>query len=158
MWASFSLSVSEWGYRVMQSFVFAIEEINKSAELLSNLTLGFSIRNSGDSVHGALYEMMGFLTGQDEPIPNYTCQYGSAQAALVGDTRSSLSVSMARLLGLYKFPQVSCLKPYSLVNVVNVMIVTLMVMVIVLWSSTEDSGSLNILNVQHGSLLHVQMV
>ncbi|XP_063127918.1 vomeronasal 2 receptor 36 isoform X2 [Rattus norvegicus] len=100
-------SVSEWGYRVMQSFVFAIEEINKSAELLSNLTLGFSIRNSGDSVHGALYEMMGFLTGQDEPIPNYTCQYGSAQAALVGDTRSSLSVSMARLLGLYKFPQIS---------------------------------------------------
>ncbi|XP_028637423.1 vomeronasal type-2 receptor 26-like [Grammomys surdaster] len=50
---------------------------------------------------------MGFLTGQEEPIPNYTCQHGSPQVALVGDTRSSLSVSMARLLGLYKFPQVS---------------------------------------------------
>eukprot|EP00072_Mus_musculus_P002714 NP_001074918.2 vomeronasal 2, receptor 54 [Mus musculus] len=96
-----------WGYRVTQSFVFAIEEINRSAHLLPNLTLGFSIRNSGDSVHGALYETMGFLTGQKEPIPNYTCQHGSPQAALVGDTRSSLSVSMARLLGLYKFPQVS---------------------------------------------------
>ncbi|EDL38108.1 mCG13658 [Mus musculus] len=99
--------VSMWSYRVAQSFVFAIEEINKSAHLLPNLTLGFSIRNSGDSVHGALYETMGFLTGQEEPIPNYTCQHGSPQAALVGDTRSSLSVSMARLLGLYKFPQVS---------------------------------------------------
>ncbi|GAB1291556.1 Vomeronasal 2, receptor 54 [Apodemus speciosus] len=99
--------VSKWGYRVAQSFVFAIEEINRSAHLLPNLTLGFSIRNSGDSVHGALYETMGFLTGQEEPIPNYTCQHGSPQAALVGDTRSSLSVSMARLLGLYKFPQVS---------------------------------------------------
>ncbi|XP_031246782.1 extracellular calcium-sensing receptor [Mastomys coucha] len=96
-----------WGYRVAQSLVFAIEEINRSAHLLPNLTLGFSIRNSGDSVHGALYETMGFLTGQGEPIPNYTCQHGSPQAALVGDTRSSLSVSMARLLGLYKFPQVS---------------------------------------------------
>nr|BAO56995.1 vomeronasal type-2 receptor 55 [Mus musculus] len=96
-----------WGYRVAQSFVFAIEEINRSAHLLPNLTLGFSIRNSGDSVHGALYETMGFLTGQEEPIPNYTCQHGSPQAALVGDTRSSLSVSMARLLGLYKFSQVS---------------------------------------------------
>eukprot|EP00072_Mus_musculus_P003332 NP_001098114.1 vomeronasal 2, receptor 53 [Mus musculus] len=96
-----------WSYRVAQSFVFAIEEINRSAHLLPNLTLGFSIRNSGDSVHGALYETMGFLTGQEEPIPNYTCQHGSPQAALVGDTRSSLSVSMARLLGLYKFPQVS---------------------------------------------------
>ncbi|NP_001361579.2 vomeronasal 2, receptor 55 isoform 2 precursor [Mus musculus] len=100
-------SVSMWGYRVAQSFVFAIEEINRSAHLLPNLTLGFSIRNSGDSVHGALYETMGFLTGQEEPIPNYTCQHGSPQAALVGDTRSSLSVSMARLLGLYKFSQVS---------------------------------------------------
>nr|XP_034348432.1 vomeronasal type-2 receptor 26-like [Arvicanthis niloticus] len=96
-----------WSYRVAQSFVFAIEEINRSAHLLPNLTLGFSIRNSGDSVHGALYETMGFLTGREEPIPNYTCQHGSPQAALVGDTRSSLSVSMARLLGLYKFPQVS---------------------------------------------------
>ncbi|KAL6093146.1 hypothetical protein STEG23_010506, partial [Scotinomys teguina] len=101
------LSDSNWGYRVAQSFVFAIEEINRSAHLLPNLTLGFSIRNSGDSVNGALHETMSFLTRQEEPIPNYTCQHGSPQAALVGDTRSSLSVSMARLLGLYKFPQVS---------------------------------------------------
>jgi len=50
------------------------------------------------------------------------------------------------------------LKALFLRNVVNVMIVTLMVMVIVLWSSTEESGSLNILNVQHGSLLHVYIV
>ena len=107
MWASLPLSVFKWGYRVAQSFVFAIEEINRSAHLLPNLTLGFSIRNSGDSVHGAVHEMMSFLTRQEEPIPNYTCQHGSPQAALVGDTRSSLSVSMARLLGLYKFPQVS---------------------------------------------------
>ncbi|XP_036023520.1 vomeronasal type-2 receptor 26-like [Onychomys torridus] len=99
--------VSNWGYRVAQSFVFAIEEINRSAHLLPNVTLGFSIRNSGDTVHGALHETMSFLTRQEEPIPNYTCQHGSPQAALVGDTRSSLSVSMARLLGLYKFPQVS---------------------------------------------------
>ncbi|XP_049986873.1 vomeronasal type-2 receptor 26-like [Alexandromys fortis] len=99
--------ISKWGYRVAQSFVFAIEEINRSAHLLPNLTLGFSIRNSGDSVHGAVHETMSFLSRQEEPIPNYTCQHGSPQAALVGDTRSSLSVSMARLLGLYKFPQVS---------------------------------------------------
>ena len=137
MWASLSLSVSMWGYRVTQSFVFAVEEINRSAHLLPNWTLGFSIRNSGDSVHGALYETMGFLTGQEEPIPNYTCQHGSPQAALVGDTRSSLSVSMARLLGLYKFPQVSRSKPNSLVNVVKVMLVTSMVMVTVVSSPTE---------------------
>uniref|UniRef100_A0A8C2UIT6 G-protein coupled receptors family 3 profile domain-containing protein n=1 Tax=Chinchilla lanigera TaxID=34839 RepID=A0A8C2UIT6_CHILA len=90
-----------------QSFVFAVEEINRSTHLLPNLTLGFSIRNSGDSVHGALHETMAFLTGQEDPVPNYACHLGPPQAALVGDTRSALSVAMARLLGLYKFPQVS---------------------------------------------------
>nr|XP_044990165.1 vomeronasal type-2 receptor 26-like [Jaculus jaculus] len=99
--------VSPWGYRVAQSFVFAVEEINRSPQLLPNLTLGFSIRNSGDSVRGALRETMGFLTGQEEPVPNYTCHPGPPRAAMIGDTRSALSVSMARLLGLYKFPQVS---------------------------------------------------
>ncbi|XP_040597119.1 extracellular calcium-sensing receptor-like, partial [Mesocricetus auratus] len=99
--------VYNWGYRVAQSFVFAIQEINRSADLLPNLTLGFSIRNSGDSVHGAVHETLSFLTRQEEPIPNFTCQHGSPQAAIIGDTRSALSVSMARLLGLYRFPQVS---------------------------------------------------
>uniref|UniRef100_H0WDU4 G-protein coupled receptors family 3 profile domain-containing protein n=1 Tax=Cavia porcellus TaxID=10141 RepID=H0WDU4_CAVPO len=102
-----SSSVSSWGYRVAQSFVFAVEEINNSTHLLPNLTLGFSIRNSGDSVHGAMHETMAFLTGQEDPVPNYSCHRGPPQAAMVGDTRSALSVAMARLLGLYKFPQVS---------------------------------------------------
>ncbi|XP_045387755.1 extracellular calcium-sensing receptor-like [Lemur catta] len=105
--AYLSLSVSTWGYQVAQGFVFAIEEINRDPHLLPNLTLGFSIRNSGDSVHGALHETMGFLTGREEPIPNYTCGLSPPRAALVGDTRSVVSIPMARLLGLYKFPQVS---------------------------------------------------
>ncbi|XP_040590163.1 vomeronasal type-2 receptor 26-like [Mesocricetus auratus] len=96
--------VSQWGYPVAQSFVFAIEEINRRSDLLPNLTLGFSIRNSGDSVHGVIHETLSFLTRQEEPIPNYTCQHGSPQVALIGATRS---VSMASLLGLYRFPQVS---------------------------------------------------
>jgi hypothetical protein len=65
-----------WGYLVAQGFVFVIEEINRDVCLLPNLTLGFYIWNSGDSVHGALHETMGFLTGQKEPIPNYRCGSG----------------------------------------------------------------------------------
>ncbi|XP_035316393.1 extracellular calcium-sensing receptor isoform X1 [Cricetulus griseus] len=83
--------VSQWGYRVAQSFVFAIEEINRSAHLLPNLTLGFSIRNSGDSVHGAVYETLSFLTRQEEPVPNYTCQHGSPHPAPVVQDKFSNS-------------------------------------------------------------------
>ncbi|XP_047383235.1 vomeronasal type-2 receptor 26-like [Sciurus carolinensis] len=102
-----SSDLSLWSYLVAQSFVFAVEEINRSVHLLPNLTLGFSIRNSGCSVHGAVFEMMSFLTGQEEPIPNYACGPRLPRVAVVGDTRSALSMAMARLLGLYKFPQIS---------------------------------------------------
>ncbi|XP_006166853.1 extracellular calcium-sensing receptor-like [Tupaia chinensis] len=102
-----SSTLSPWNYCVAQSFVFAIEEINRDPDLLPNLTLGFSIWNSGDSAHGALRETMSFLTGQEEPVPNYMCQPSPPRPALIGDTRSVVSVPMARLLGLYKFPQVS---------------------------------------------------
>lgn len=112
-WPSLSLSVSRWGYRVAQGFVFAIEEINRDTRLLPNLTLGFSIRNSGDSVHGGMYEMLGFLSGQEVPIPNYVCGSSPPRVALIGETLSVLSVSMARLLGLYKFPQVSHPEAFS---------------------------------------------
>ncbi|KAF5929466.1 hypothetical protein HPG69_007216 [Diceros bicornis minor] len=102
-----SVIVSLWGYWVAQSFVFAVEEINRDGRLLPSLILGFSIWNSGDLVVGALHETMALLTGWEEPVPNYECQLSPPRAALVGDTRSAVSIPMARLLGLYKFPQVS---------------------------------------------------
>ncbi|XP_036599604.1 vomeronasal type-2 receptor 26-like [Trichosurus vulpecula] len=88
-----------------QGFVFATEEINRDTHLLPNLTLGFSIWDSGDSVAGALRGTMDFLTGQGEPVPNYNCRAHPPLAALIGELRSALSVPIARWLGLYKFPQ-----------------------------------------------------
>ncbi|KAM6154516.1 LOW QUALITY PROTEIN: vomeronasal type-2 receptor 26-like [Erethizon dorsatum] len=102
-----SSDVSSWGYRVAQSFVLAVEEINRGTHLPPTLTLGFSTRNSGDSVHGALHETMAFLTGQEDPVSNYVCHLSPPRAALAGDTCSALSVDMARLLEPYRFPQVS---------------------------------------------------
>uniref|UniRef100_A0A8C5XJC6 G-protein coupled receptors family 3 profile domain-containing protein n=1 Tax=Microcebus murinus TaxID=30608 RepID=A0A8C5XJC6_MICMU len=96
-----------WGFQVAQGFALAVEEINRDSHLLPNLTLGFSIQNSGDSVHEALHKTMGFLSGCEEPIPNYTWGPNPPRAALVGDMRSMVSIPIARLLGLYKFPQVS---------------------------------------------------
>ncbi|KAM5236323.1 vomeronasal type-2 receptor 26-like [Ctenodactylus gundi] len=102
-----SSGVSPWGFRVAQGFVLAVEEINADGRLLPNLTLGFSVRNSGDLVRGALREALGFLSRTEEPVPNFACGQGAPLAALVGDTRSALSLALARLLGLYRFPQVS---------------------------------------------------
>ncbi|XP_044524418.1 vomeronasal type-2 receptor 26-like [Gracilinanus agilis] len=96
-----------WGSAACQGFVFATEEINRDVHLLPNLTLGFSIWDSGDSVDGVLLGTMDFLTGQGNPVPNYSCRAQPPQTALVGELRSALSVPIARWLGLYKFPQIS---------------------------------------------------
>ncbi|XP_043849896.1 vomeronasal type-2 receptor 26-like [Dromiciops gliroides] len=101
------MGFSSWGYAASQGFVFAIEEINRDVYLLPNLTLGFSIWDSGDSIAGAFLGTMDFLTGQGKPVPNYSCRARPPPTALIGELRSALSMPLARWLGLYKFPQIS---------------------------------------------------
>uniref|UniRef100_H3AJD4 G-protein coupled receptors family 3 profile domain-containing protein n=1 Tax=Latimeria chalumnae TaxID=7897 RepID=H3AJD4_LATCH len=94
-------------YRWLQSMVFAIEEINSNKNLLPNITLGFEIYDSCNIVARAIMGSMWMVTGQGEPVPNYHCQAGSPLAAVVGDGASQASIPIARLLGLYSYPQIS---------------------------------------------------
>ncbi|XP_075461315.1 vomeronasal type-2 receptor 26-like [Ascaphus truei] len=92
-------------YRIALSIVFAIEEINSNHSFLPNTTLGFSIYDSCDSVLMSLLRAMHLLTGQEEPVPNFRCKIHPPLAALIGEDKSSLSIPLARLLGVYRFPQ-----------------------------------------------------
>uniref|UniRef100_G3VM02 G-protein coupled receptors family 3 profile domain-containing protein n=1 Tax=Sarcophilus harrisii TaxID=9305 RepID=G3VM02_SARHA len=97
-------------YRMVQSFVFIIEEINKNTQLLPNFTLGFTIWDSESSELGALWGTMALLTGQGYPVPNYDCTLPETPlAAILGEDRSALSIPMATWLGLYRIPQFSYL-------------------------------------------------
>ncbi|XP_069465140.1 extracellular calcium-sensing receptor-like [Ambystoma mexicanum] len=86
---------------------FAIDEINHDQEILPNITLGFLITDTCLSMERLLHGTLGMLTGVDLPIVNYRCQYLPPLAAIVGDSSSTRSIPMARLLGLYRHPQVS---------------------------------------------------
>ncbi|XP_064419134.1 vomeronasal type-2 receptor 1 [Latimeria chalumnae] len=86
--------------------VFAIEEINKSMKLLPNITLGFEIYDSCILVQRATEGTMWLVTGHEEPIPNYWCRKYSPLAAVIGDGPSLTSIPIARLLGIYNYPQV----------------------------------------------------
>ncbi|XP_078525645.1 vomeronasal type-2 receptor 26-like isoform X2 [Lissotriton helveticus] len=86
--------------------VFAIEEINKNPILLPNITLGFQIFDSCTILQRALKGALWILTRQDEPVPNYRCQRGLPHAAIIGDAGSTRSIALARILGLYRYPQV----------------------------------------------------
>ncbi|XP_069072202.1 extracellular calcium-sensing receptor-like [Pleurodeles waltl] len=87
--------------------VFAIEEINNNPTLLPNITLGFQIYDSCTILQRALKGALWILTGQEEPVPNYRCQRGLPPAAIIGDAGSTRSIALARILGLYRYPQIS---------------------------------------------------
>ncbi|XP_069495782.1 extracellular calcium-sensing receptor-like [Ambystoma mexicanum] len=87
--------------------VFAIEEINRSPNLLPNTTLGFWILDTCMSQRRTLRGILELLSGNRGPVPGYKCDTGSMAAGVIGELMSSISVPMARILGLYRFPQIS---------------------------------------------------
>ncbi|XP_069463338.1 vomeronasal type-2 receptor 1-like [Ambystoma mexicanum] len=94
-------------YQWLRAMTFAIQEINQAPNLLPNITLGFWIYDSCTMRQRALQGTLWMLSGQQEPVPNYQCRQKPPLAGIVGDAGSSNSLLMARLLGLYRVPQVS---------------------------------------------------
>ncbi|XP_078524833.1 extracellular calcium-sensing receptor-like [Lissotriton helveticus] len=87
--------------------VFAIDEINRNPDLLPNITLGFQIYDSCGNPLLALQGTLWMLTGQRKHILNYSCLRAGLLAGIVGDAGSLCSIPMARVLGLYRHPQIS---------------------------------------------------
>ncbi|XP_053319877.1 extracellular calcium-sensing receptor-like [Spea bombifrons] len=86
---------------------FAVDEINRSPDLLPNVTLGFYAYDSCAVLQREIEGTLWMLTGQDMAIPNYSCGQSPPLAAIIGHSASSISILMAHLLGLYRYPQVS---------------------------------------------------
>lgn len=93
-------------FQHFQAMRFALEEINGNPNLLSNITLGFVAFDSCAALRKELEGTLWMLTGQDVPIPNYSCRERPHLAAVLGHTMSSSSILMAQVLGIYRFPQV----------------------------------------------------
>ncbi|XP_029470834.1 extracellular calcium-sensing receptor-like [Rhinatrema bivittatum] len=87
--------------------VFATEEINKDRKILPNVTLGFRIFDSCYTEAMATQGVLWMLSGQKTTVPNYRCQPAIKMAAILGDIPSSVSIQIARILGLQRIPQIS---------------------------------------------------
>ncbi|XP_069463318.1 extracellular calcium-sensing receptor-like [Ambystoma mexicanum] len=94
-------------YQRVQAMVFGIEEINNNPSILPNITLGFQIYDSCTMLQRSIKGTLWILSGQAEPIPNYRCQRRLPPAAIIGDSLSTRSILLARILGLYRYPQIS---------------------------------------------------
>ncbi|XP_064159318.1 extracellular calcium-sensing receptor-like [Anguilla rostrata] len=94
--------------RFARTMVFAIMEINNSSELLPGVTLGYEIHDSCGSVPVAV-KVAFQLTNGIEPVffPNQTCSKSATVHAVVGESNSSPTIAMSRILAPFGIPQVS---------------------------------------------------
>ncbi|XP_068105983.1 extracellular calcium-sensing receptor-like isoform X2 [Hyperolius riggenbachi] len=90
----------------MLALLFATKEVNENPDLLPNITLGFQMYDSCFSEAFSLRATIQVTSGIRNPIPNYHCGPGPLVPAVIGDMSTS-SMVIARLLGLWRIPQVS---------------------------------------------------
>ncbi|XP_056425654.1 extracellular calcium-sensing receptor-like [Hyla sarda] len=96
-------------FQWLQSLLLAVTEINKSYYILPNLTLGVHLSDSCASPGRTLEGVNWLLTGRGQSsIPNFRCHRKSTPlGGVIGDSSSASSLPLARLLGLYSYPQIS---------------------------------------------------
>ncbi|XP_069495784.1 extracellular calcium-sensing receptor-like [Ambystoma mexicanum] len=87
--------------------VFAIKEINETPDFLPNITLGFQIFDSCLSEIKAVRGTVELLSGKRGPVPGYRCPTRPLLAGIIGETLSSLTIPMARIMGVLHYPQIS---------------------------------------------------
>ncbi|XP_049432601.1 extracellular calcium-sensing receptor-like [Epinephelus fuscoguttatus] len=88
--------------------VFAIEEINNSTELLPGIKLGYQIYDSCGSVSVTVHVAFQLSSGLDPVFyTSNNCSQSGMVMAVVGESGSTPSISMSRIIGSFNIPQVS---------------------------------------------------
>ncbi|XP_018557760.1 LOW QUALITY PROTEIN: extracellular calcium-sensing receptor-like [Lates calcarifer] len=101
-------SIDSRELRFSRAMIFAIEEINNSTELLPGIRLGYQIHDSCASVPMAVHVAFQISNGLDPVF--YTgdnCSQSGTVMAIVGESGSTPSISMSRVIGPFNIPQVS---------------------------------------------------
>ncbi|XP_038818061.1 extracellular calcium-sensing receptor-like [Salvelinus namaycush] len=93
-------------FRWMQTMMFAIEEINREDHLLPNFTLGYKIYDSCSTPYHALRASVELMGGEGEGEVEGGFCHGQVPV-VIGDGGSTLSLVVARFLGVFRVPQVS---------------------------------------------------
>ncbi|CAJ0959925.1 unnamed protein product [Ranitomeya imitator] len=92
-------------FQQLQALLFAVEEINRNENILPNITLGFHWYDSCGVISLNIAAMLQVLSGDKIAIPNYRCLHNVPLSGFIGSSSSTLSIAVAHILGLYKYPQ-----------------------------------------------------
>ncbi|XP_008423292.1 vomeronasal type-2 receptor 1-like isoform X3 [Poecilia reticulata] len=94
--------------RFSRTMIFAIEEINNSTELLPGIRLGYQIYDTCSSVPVAVHVAFQLSNGPDPVFyKGDNCSQSGVVVAAVGDSGSTPSISMSRIIGSFNIPLVS---------------------------------------------------
>ncbi|XP_075716884.1 vomeronasal type-2 receptor 26-like [Rhinoderma darwinii] len=94
-------------YKYLLTFRFAIEEINRDQTILPNISLGYHVYDSCSDSRKAVKSVLQILSGLRTTVPNYSCTGQRKVAGFIGDHSSVNTVSMAQILALYRYSQIS---------------------------------------------------
>uniref|UniRef100_A0AAQ4PXZ4 G-protein coupled receptors family 3 profile domain-containing protein n=1 Tax=Gasterosteus aculeatus aculeatus TaxID=481459 RepID=A0AAQ4PXZ4_GASAC len=101
-------SINSRELRFSRTMIFAIEEINNSTKLLPGIKLGYQIYDSCASVPVAVHVAFELLSGLDSVFyAGDNCTQSSKVMAVVGESGSTPSISMSRIIGPFNIPLVS---------------------------------------------------
>uniref|UniRef100_A0A4W3GBQ0 Receptor ligand binding region domain-containing protein n=1 Tax=Callorhinchus milii TaxID=7868 RepID=A0A4W3GBQ0_CALMI len=93
-------------FRLANTMMFAIEEINQDPVLLPGIFLGYKIYDDCDSPNIAIKAALDLVNGQEQEDGGPTCEESPNVPALVGATGSSESMAVAKTIGPFRIPVV----------------------------------------------------
>lgn len=99
-------------FRWAQTMRLAVEEINLSAELLPNHTLGYTIFDSCGYPLTGQRAALALLNGLGQEDSSLVCSGGPSLLAVIGESGSALSIVLSRILQLFKIPMVMMIKKF----------------------------------------------
>lgn len=88
--------------------IFAINEINRSPDLLLNHTLGYKIYNACGMTN-IMMSAIDLANGQRDKIYEGNCTKSETIQAVIGHSASTPTMGFARILGRFRIPVVNIL-------------------------------------------------
>ncbi|KAM3821187.1 vomeronasal type-2 receptor 26-like [Vipera latastei] len=95
-------------YQHVLSLIFAVKQINENLKILPNISIGFHIYDSYHNAKMSYQNTLKLLSAQRKTIPNYNCKKQNNLIAVIGGLDAKVSLHIATVLSIYKFPQIAC--------------------------------------------------
>ncbi|XP_072006390.1 extracellular calcium-sensing receptor-like [Engystomops pustulosus] len=103
-------------YHRFQTFLYAVEEVNRDRNILSNITLGFQMYDTCNIPHYDLQAALQFLMDSGTAADDTQCISRPQFTAAIGATASSNSIILGHVLGTFRYPQISSSSSVSILS------------------------------------------